>query len=129
MTLLFLQRIPSIATVILAKDHIDEHLATAAMNCIYPFVVKAAITIGKKTLNHYYNQTDHSEIYRIAMGVCFYYCINYFSYVLLVLHPWHKLMYFKNTGWEDEWIEKAEEIVHKEFDKLYGSLDASWAVL
>ena len=63
------------------------------------------------------------------MGVCFYYCIYYFSYILLVLHPWHKLKYFKNTGWEDEWIEKAEEIVRKEFDKLYGSLNANWAVL
>ena len=110
-------------------DHIDEHLATAATNRIYPLAIKAAIAIGKKTLNRYYNQTNHSEIYRIAMGVCFYYCIYYFSYVLLVLHPRHKLKYFKNAGWEDECIKKAEEIMCKEFDKSYGSLDASWAVL
>lgn len=50
-------------------DHIDEHLATAATNRIYPLAIKAAIAIGKKTLNRYYNQTDQSEIYRIAMGI------------------------------------------------------------
>ena len=49
------------------------------------------------------------------------------SYILLVLHPRHKLKYFKNVGWEQEWIDKAEEIVRSEFDKSYGLLDASWA--
>ena len=58
--------------------------------------------IGKKTLNHYYNKTDHSEVYRIMMGTCFYYSVIKFSYMLLVLHPRHKLMYFENAGWEDE---------------------------
>ena len=48
--------------------------------------------------------------------------------MLLVLHPWHKLMYFRNAGWEKEWVERAEEIVHDKFDKSYGSLDASWAM-
>jgi hypothetical protein len=67
----FSQGTPSIATVIPAMDHIDEHLAMAATNCIYPLAIKAAIAIGKKTLNRYYNQTDHSEIYRIAMGTYF----------------------------------------------------------
>jgi hypothetical protein len=108
-------------------DHIDEHLATAATNRIYPLAIKAAIAIGKKTLNRYCNQTDHSEIYRIAMGMSFYYYLIYFSYRLQVLHPRHKLKYFENAGWEKEWIERAEEIVREEFDKSYGSLDASWA--
>jgi hypothetical protein len=128
-TLFFSRGTPNIATVIPAMDHIDEHLATAATNRTYPLAIKAAIAIGKKTLNRYYNQTDHSEIYRIAMGTCLYYCIIYFSYILLVLHPRHKLAYFENAGWEKEWIEKAEEIVRKEFDKSYGSLDDSWVVL
>jgi len=51
-----------------------------------------------------------------------------FYYILLVLHPRHKLNYFKTAGWEDEWIAKAEEIVRAEFDKSYGSMDASWAM-
>ena len=109
-------------------DHIDEHLATAATNRAYHLAIKAALAIGKKTLNRYYNKTDHSEVYRIAMGTCFYYSIIKFSYMLLVLHPRHKLTYFENAGWEDEWVDRAKEIVRDEFDKSYGSLDASWAV-
>ena len=84
--------------------------------------------IGKKTLNHYYNKTNHSEVYRITMGTCFYYSVIKFSYMLLVLHPRHKLTYFENAGQEDEWADRAKEIVRDEFDKSYGSLDASWAV-
>lgn len=52
-------------------DHIDEHLATASVNADYPAAVKAALAIGKKTLNRYYNKTDHSKIFRIAMGIFF----------------------------------------------------------
>ena len=53
-------------------DHIDEHLATAALNADYPMAIKAALAIGKKTLsNRYYNKTDLSEIFRIAMSLFF----------------------------------------------------------
>ena len=107
-------------------DHIDEHLATAAINNKYPLAIKAALTISKKTLNWYYDKMDHSEVFRIAMGMTFL-CFNVVSHLLLVLHPCHKLQYFKNAGWQDDWIEQAEEIVHTEFNLLYGSLDTSWA--
>ena len=50
-------------------DYIDEHLTTAALNADYPAAIKAALTIGKTTLNRYYNKTDHSEIFRITMGM------------------------------------------------------------
>jgi hypothetical protein len=113
--------------VIPAMDHIDEHLATAATNRRYPPAIKAALAIGKKTLNRYYNKTDHSEVYRIAMGMYLLFdSMILLSYILLVLHPRHKLKYFKNVGWEQEWIDRAEEIVRTEFDKSYGSLDAAW---
>jgi hypothetical protein len=36
-----------------------------------------------------------------------------------VLHPWHKLTYFKATGWEDEWISAAENIVRAKFNRSY----------
>lgn len=49
-------------------DHIDEHLATAAIEKKYPLAIKAALAIGKKTLNRYYDKTDQSEVFRIAMG-------------------------------------------------------------
>ena len=35
-------------------DHIDEHLALASVNQNYDPVIRAAIAIGKKTLNRYY---------------------------------------------------------------------------
>lgn len=39
--------------------------------------------------------------------------------LLSVLHPHHKLSYFKNAKWEDEWIEAARQLVRDEFDLLY----------
>lgn len=65
----------------------------------------------QKTLNHYYDKTDHSEVYRITMSMWFAINVCFSSYILLVLHPQHKLRYFKNAGWPDEWFERAEEIV------------------
>lgn len=38
---------------------------------------------------------------------------------LLVLHPRHKLAYFKTAGWEDEWISAAEHIVRNELECSY----------
>jgi len=43
--------------------------------------------------------------------------------VLLVLHPRHKLHYFKTAGWEVEWIETAHNIVREEFDRTYAFMD------
>jgi hypothetical protein len=58
-------------------DHLDEHLTNAALNSKYPVSIKAAIAIGKKTLNRYYDKTDHSEVFRIAMGMV--------SFIILLL--------------------------------------------
>lgn len=59
-------------------DHIDEHLATAAIDNEYPLAINAALAIGKKTLNRYYDKTDHSEVFRIAMGMIFLLLYNFF---------------------------------------------------
>src|SRR5271154_3203981 len=109
-------------------DHIDEHLATAAIDNKSPLAIKAALAIGKKTLNRYYDKTDHSEVFRIAMGRLFF-NISLFIYLLMriiVLHPRHKLHYFKNAGWDEEWITTAKTIVRAEFNRFYASLDANW---
>jgi hypothetical protein len=102
---------PSISTVIPAMDHNDEYLATASQNPSYSEAIRAALALGKRTLNRYYDKTDHSPlsvVYRIAMGesphIQFIYGSNCNS---LVLHPRHKLHYFKKAGWEDDWIETA----------------------
>ncbi|KAJ3513591.1 hypothetical protein NLJ89_g2860 [Agrocybe chaxingu] len=106
-TLFFSRGTPSISMVIPAMDHIDEHLATAAKNRKLSPSIRAALAIGKRTLNRYYNKTDHSEVYRIAM----------------VLHPCHKLVYFKNAGWEEEWINTTRDIVRAEYDHTYAFMD------
>jgi hypothetical protein len=62
---------PNLATIIPAMDHIDKHLTTAAINNKYPLAIKAALAIGKKTLNCYYDKTDDSKVFRIAMGMYF----------------------------------------------------------
>jgi hypothetical protein len=33
--------------------------------------IRAALTIGKRTLSKYYHKTGESEVYRIAMGMLF----------------------------------------------------------
>ena len=67
-TLFFSRGTPNIAAVIPAMDHLDEHLTNATLDPKYPVSIKAAIAIGKKTLNRYYDKTDSSEVFRIAMG-------------------------------------------------------------
>jgi hypothetical protein len=49
-------------------DHIDEYLATASQNIKYSEAIRAALALRKHTLNRYYDKTDHSEVYQIAMG-------------------------------------------------------------
>ena len=53
-------------------DYIDKHLATGALNTKYLPSIQASMLIGKQLLNKYYNMTDHSEVYRIAMGMSIY---------------------------------------------------------
>ena len=40
-----------------------------------------------------------------------------------MLHPKHKLKYFEQAGWEDSWVEKAEELVRTEFERSYKYTD------
>jgi hypothetical protein len=60
-------------------DHIDTHLATSLQDDSLSVALHAALAIGKKTLNRYYNKTDHSEIYRIAMSMYYVYFFDYFD--------------------------------------------------
>ena len=39
-----------------------------------------------------------------------------------MLHPRHKLTYFKAVGREDEWIDAVEQIVRDEFEQKYANL-------
>lgn len=128
-TLFFSRDTPSISTVIPAMDHIDSYLATTIEDPSTSDGLKGALYLGKRTLNRYYDKTDLSENYRIAMGGFFYFAIYYYLLLLtisifsLVLHPRHKLKYFENAGWEEEWIDTARQIVRDEFDRTYAFMD------
>jgi hypothetical protein len=54
--------------VIPVIDHIDEVLTTESIDHSFMPAIRAALAMGKKTLNRYYNLTDSSDVYRIAMG-------------------------------------------------------------
>jgi hypothetical protein len=40
----------------------------------------------------------------------------------VVLHPRHKLSYFKTAGWTADWIKTPENLVHDEFDSHYARI-------
>ncbi|KAJ7811653.1 hypothetical protein B0H13DRAFT_1550783, partial [Mycena leptocephala] len=90
-TLFFSRKTPNLAMVIPAMDRIDQDFATRSLSSDYHPAIRIALSLGKATLNKYYDKTDHSETYRIAM----------------ILHPKHKLAYFRKAGWEDAWIRSA----------------------
>ncbi|KAF9235064.1 hypothetical protein BU15DRAFT_50510 [Melanogaster broomeanus] len=45
------------------------------------------------------------------------------NFIPEVLHPRHKLTYFKNARWPDNWIQTAETIVRDEFARSYQPSD------
>ena len=106
-------------------DMIDKHLATATLNNKYEPSIQAALAVGKNLLNKYYNMTDHSKLYCIAMSMSIY-LLNLIGYmldvVIQVLHPSHKLDYFKLVDWEDKWVKVAEDIIRMEFEWVYTGL-------
>lgn len=66
----FSRSTPNLPTVIPAMDLIDEKLTLYSNNADYQPSIRAAVGLAKKTLDRYYQLTDHSEVYRIAMGKC-----------------------------------------------------------
>ena len=76
-TLFFSRSTLNLATVIPVMDIINEKLTTDSLDCSkFKAPIRAALGLAKKTLNRYYNMTDSSEVYWIAMGM-------YFLYLLL----------------------------------------------
>ena len=109
-------------------DHIDTHLTTATQDMdYYPVSIRAMLAIGKKPLNQ--NTTTKQITLRctespwVIINLSTYFNGYDFTDIFLVLHPRHKLHYFKTAGWEDDWIETARVIVHAEFDRIYAFMD------
>ena len=42
-----------------------------------------------------------------------------------MLHPQHKLSYFKGAQWEDDQIKTVEQLVREEFERSYLSVDVN----
>ncbi|KAF9554476.1 hypothetical protein CPC08DRAFT_615321, partial [Agrocybe pediades] len=80
-----------IANVIPVMDIINDRLTEKTNDNTLSPAIRASLGLAKKTLNRYYSKTDDIEVYRIAM----------------VLHPKHKLQYFKDAHWNLEWIDVA----------------------
>jgi hypothetical protein len=102
-------------------DHLDEYLASGGINHKYDPAIRAALTIRKKTLNRYYNWTNHSELYQIMMSKCHSVLGKGPSIltIILVLYPCHKVSYFQCAGWMAEWVGAARKIIQDEFDSSY----------
>jgi hypothetical protein len=69
-TLFFSHSTPNLTTVISVINHINKHLTTSSQNLKYLPVIHVSLALRKAHLNKYYNMTDHSEVYQIAMGEC-----------------------------------------------------------
>ena len=61
-------------------DHIDAYLATTIQERSVSDGLIGALALGKQTLNRYYDKTDLSENYRIAMGVFFYFTTSNYHF-------------------------------------------------
>lgn len=68
-TLFFSRATPNLATVIPAMDHIDKVFSEYACNSNYSPSIQTAVSLAQRTLHRYYDLTDVSDLYRIAMGV------------------------------------------------------------
>ena len=42
--------------------------ASSESSSKFSLAIRAALTLGKRTLDKYYNKTGESDVYRIAMG-------------------------------------------------------------
>ena len=88
--------------VIPAMDFINDKLTAHAHNRSLSPAIRASLNLGKKTMNRYYSLTDASEVYRIAMSTWLVSWLIFLTIALLipsqsVLHPRHKLTYFKTS--------------------------------
>ena len=59
---------PGLTDVIPAMDIIDEQLATGALDPALDPAIRVAVSLGKRSINHYYNKSDESAAYHTAMG-------------------------------------------------------------
>ena len=114
-TLYFSSNSASIVNVIPAMDKLDAQLNPRKKTVYHPAII-ATMSLARKKLNRYYELTDLSDPYHIAMGKCRYLIVSCSTLKLFpVLHPGLKPEYFRTHGWEPDWIESAELITWNAF--------------
>jgi hypothetical protein len=70
-TLIFSEAdVPTVGYVIPFMDQLDQQLATFKANARLPAAIREAASLGKDTLNRYYEASDESIIYRLAISMC-----------------------------------------------------------
>ncbi|KAJ7351486.1 hypothetical protein DFH08DRAFT_632066, partial [Mycena albidolilacea] len=79
--------IGTISNVISTMDTVDDILQSRGDRKLQPAVLRA-ITLGRATLQRYYEKTNTSDIYRLA----------------LVLHPSSKLEHYRTNGFDTDWM-------------------------
>ncbi|KAI0754552.1 hypothetical protein C8Q80DRAFT_1056960, partial [Daedaleopsis nitida] len=102
-TLFFSRKTPNVAKVLHAMDHIDTVLTNQTRDEKYDSAIRAALHLGKKVLNRYYDLSDLSAVYQLA----------------LMLHPSYKAEYFRQSGWPSRWTTHSIEMLQEEFDRTY----------
>jgi hypothetical protein len=102
-------------------DLIDEQLTKFSHDHTLSPTICAGIAIAKQTLNRYYELTDSSDVYHIAMGESTNYEYIVHLKLFAVLHPRHKGNYFKLVKWEDEWVQTAKKLVCNRFEQSYAA--------
>ncbi|KIK13144.1 hypothetical protein PISMIDRAFT_78704, partial [Pisolithus microcarpus 441] len=100
--------------VIPAMDYINEVFMTGMLDEEwFDPSIRAAVGLAKKTLNKYYSLMDTSDLYHIVM----------------VLHPRHKLEYFRHAKWEADWIKTASDLVRNTYETSYASREVHLTIL
>ncbi|KAF8593224.1 hypothetical protein BDV93DRAFT_461631, partial [Ceratobasidium sp. AG-I] len=86
--------VPMMADIIVHYDGLNCKYSKMCLATRLPLWIRQAANRGRQVLNKYYEKTDESELYRLAM----------------LLHPSMRIHYFKAAGWEKDWIDTAVEI-------------------
>ena len=110
----FSRSTPSIAMVIPAMDHIDQHLT---MNTIDPtrLQCKQWLQLESRPSTSIMVQLTIPKSIGLQWG-CLFCAIKLFQLKLtlsLVLHLCHKLNYFKKAKWDAEWSHTSEILVQQ----------------
>lgn len=122
-TLLFSEsNAPNLADVIPAMDEIDHTLQTVSEGTgKYCVAIRVAAGLSRRTFNRYYEKSDMSHVYRIAMSTLLHgFVANaYVCFSLLVLHPGYMDQYWEAVEWPREWIDEAMRILYETLKEDY----------